>query len=131
MSLQAGRLRHRIQIQERYEILDSDGDVFQDPETGAVPYIWTTISECWAAVEPVSGKEFIQSQATQSKVVGRVVIRWNPGINAGMRILHQRIVAGAPIPSIVYNIEAIMTDKESGIEYMTLLCSQGINSDGA
>lgn len=122
MSLQAGRLRHRISLQRRAALLDSNGDVQQDPTTGEVSYAWSELTELWAAIEPLSGREFIQSQATQSKVTGRIVIRHYTNINAGMRIVHN---------GTVYNIEAILPDKESGLEYLTILTSEGVNSEGA
>jgi SPP1 family predicted phage head-tail adaptor len=123
MTLAAGRLRHRVSLQQLTPVLDSDGDVIQDMNTGEVARIWSTLTDLWAAIEPLSGKEFIQSQAYQSKVTGRVVIRWTPGINAGMRFVHQRDL----IPDLFYNIEAVLPDRDSGMEYMTCLVSQGVN----
>lgn len=126
MSLQAGRLRHRISLQRRAALLDSNGDVQQDPNTGEAFYVWSELAELWAAIEPLSGREFIQSQATQSKVTGRMVIRYYVNINAGMRIVHSN-----GLNTRTYNIEAILPDKESGLEYMTILTSEGVNSEGA
>jgi len=124
MTLSAGRLRHRISLQQKTPLLDSNGDVDQDQDTGEVLYAWEEVAQLWAAIEPLSGREFIQSQATQSKVTGRIIIRNYPGINAGMRIFHAH-------DGLVFNIEAILKDKDSGLEYMTILTSEGVNPDGA
>lgn len=127
MSLQAGRLRHRIQIQRRVALLDSNGQEQQDPNTGEVAYAWELFHECWAAIEPLSAREFIQSQAIQSQVTARIVIRAFDGVSAAMRILHTPIGRA----TVVYNIAGILRDKDSGIEYMTLPVSEGVNSEGA
>lgn len=121
-TLSAGRLRHRISLQRKTAVLDSNGDVVQDQNTGEVLYAWSELAQLWAAIEPLSGREFIQSQGVQSRVSGRMVIRYYPNINAGMRILHG---------NDIFNIEAVLRDKDSGIEYMTLLTSEGVNPEGA
>lgn len=118
MSIAAGRLRHRISIQE-YAYLG------QDPETGAEIREWRDFRTCWAAIEPLSVREFTAAQATQSKVTTRITIRHADGINAAMRILHT--VRGV---TRVYNIEGILADKDSGLEYLTLPVSEGVSIDG-
>lgn len=123
MTLAAGRLRHRVTLQELIPLLDSDGDVIQDMNTGEVSRVWTTVADLWAAIEPLSGKEFIQSQAYQSKVTGRIVIRFYEPIHAGMRFSHFR--DGYPVR--YYNIEAVLPDRDSGLEYITCLTSEGVN----
>lgn len=127
MTISAGRLRHRIQIQQQVDLLDSNGLVVQDPNDGTVSKVWQTFHECWAAIEPLSTREFIQSQAAQSSVSERIIIRFIDGLNAGMRILH------APIgrAQVVYNIHGLLRDKDSGLEYITIPVSQGVNENGA
>lgn len=89
--------------------------------------VWENFHECWAAIEPLSAREFIQSQAAQSQVSGKIVIRHVDGINAGMRILHTPIGRA----TVVYNIHGLLTDKDSGLEYITIPVSQGVNLNGA
>lgn len=122
MTLAAGRLRHRVSVQRRTALLDSSGQVQQDPDTGEVFYAWVELFQRWAAIEPLSGREFIQSQATQSKVTGRIVMRAEPDITAADRITHN---------GRIYNLEAILPDKDSGLEYITILTSEGVNEEGA
>jgi SPP1 family predicted phage head-tail adaptor len=118
---EAGRFRHRISIQQKVMVLDSNGDADQDPNTGEVPYIWTEFAKRWAAIEPLSAKEFIQSQATQSQITARIIFQLLPDLNAGMRIVHN---------GTVYNIHGILPDKDSGLWYQTCPVSCGVNEEG-
>src|ERR1041384_3139214 len=109
MTLAAGRLRHRIDIERRVDV--------QDPESGASSPRWIAeYSRIPAEVAPLSGREFITAQALQSEISGRITIRFLPNITAKHRVRHgERIynIAGPPLP-----------DKESGREYLTLMISE-------
>lgn len=117
MSLSAGKLRHRVSLQRFDTVEDSDGDV-QNPVTGEITRAWTEVAEVWAAIEPMSVREFIASGAGQSQVSARITIRQRSDINASWRIVHG---------SRVYNVEGVLPDKDSGLEYVTLACSEGTN----
>lgn len=122
MTLAAGRLRHRVRIERLIPVLDSDGEVIQDPNTGDVLRQWILLGEAWAAVEPISAKEFIQSQETQSKVEARIIVRRQDYIiNAADRVVH-----GVR----VYNVAGVLEDRDSGLEYVTLPCSRGVSDSG-
>ncbi len=125
MSIEAGRLRHRIRIEELQYLLDSHGDVYQD-DTGATRQDWVEVATVWAAIEPLSAREFIAAQATQSKITARIIIRHRDGLNAAMRLLHLRTGR----PDVIYNPAAFLPDVESGLEYMTAPCSTGVSVDG-
>ena len=118
MSIAAGKLRHRIEIQE-YQYQG------QDPTTGQETRSWVTVHECWASIEPLSVRDLIAAQANQSRVTARIVIRYVDGINATMRVVHAK--RGE---SIVYEIEGVMEDQDSGIEYQTLMCAKGVSING-
>ena len=112
--LNAGSLRHRIEIQERIEDQDSD--------TGDIVYEWVTVDGCEsvpAEIVPLSAREFIAAAATTSKIVARIVIRYRTGIVAKMRALHR---------GTIYNIEGVLADADSGLEYLTLPVSTGTNA---
>lgn len=111
MALSAGRLRHRVRIERpSYE---------QDPLTGEMKKDWELVADkVPAAIEPLSAREFIAAQAAQSAVTARIVIRHRPGIDATMRVLHR---------GRVYNIHGVLADPVSGLEYLTLPCSEGVN----
>lgn len=108
--MQAGRLRHRVSLQRLQET--------RDPNTGAVITDWVELAKLWAEVAPLSAREFVASQAVQSRVTARITIRYREDITAKDRIVHR---------GQVYNIEGVLTDPVSGLEYITLPVSTGVN----
>lgn len=115
MGIHAGRFRHRIAIQELTE--------GQDSVSGEVTKSWSTVSGCEsvpAEVVFLSAKEFIASQTRQTQIVARITIRYRAGVSAKHRIVFR---------SQVYEIEGALPDLDSGLEYLTLLVSQGV-TDG-
>lgn len=111
MSLSAGRLRHRVDIQQRADV--------QDPVTGEMVPGWATV---WpavpAAIEPLSAREFIAAQAIQSNISARIVIRYRDNMLPTMRILHK---------GRIYNPAGWLPDPVRGNEYLTAPCSEGVN----
>lgn len=108
--LAAGRLRHRVTIQKQTKMRT---------DTGSVVVIWEDVhKDIAASIEPLSAREFVASEAFQSKVIARITIRYVENINATMRILHRQKI---------YNIAGILADKMSGIEYITIPVSEGVN----
>ncbi len=110
--MRAGKLRHHVMLQRT--------EYSQDPVSGDVTPSWVDVDKVWAAIEPLSAREFIAAAAGQSEVTSRVVIRYRPGITSAMRVLHR---------GKVYNIQGVLTDMDSGRDYLTLPCSEGL-SDG-
>ena len=111
MSYAAGRLRHRVTIQQPVQA--------QDPVTGELVQTWTDFAaDIAAAIEPLSTREFAAAQQIQSEIVARIVIRYRTGITAEMRVIHN---------GTVYNIAGVLADKDSGREYLTLPVSTGVN----
>lgn len=126
MTLAAGRLRHRVLIEQYVLDLDSNGEVIQDPNTGETTGSWQEVATVWAAIEPLSAREFLAAQATQSKVEAKIVIRHRSGLNAAMRMVH--MVNGAR--GAVYNPAGFLVDKDSGLEYLTIPVSSGVSTSG-
>lgn len=108
--MRAGDLRHRITLQRP--------EYTQDDITGEMTPSWVEVAKIWASVEPVSVNQFVSAATNQSKVSARIVIRYRKGIDPTMRILHR---------DKIYNIEGVLADKVSGLEYLTLPCSEGVN----
>jgi len=108
--MKAGKLRHKIQIQKK--------TAAQDNITGAVTYTWSKLADVWASIEPLSAREYIAAQAVQSKVSARITIRHRDDIDATMRIAHG---------NKIYNIAGVLADPKSGLEYITLPVSEGVN----
>ena len=111
MGLEAGKLRHRVTFEKRIDQ--------QDPESGGLTSVWLPLfADVPAAVEPLSAREFMSASAMQSKVIARITVRYQAGMDATQRIKH-----GAKI----YNPEGMLPDKDSGVEYLTIPCSAGVN----
>lgn len=109
MALASGRLRHQVELQEQVQT--------QDPVTGEILVTWQTIARPWAAIEPLSARDFIAAQAQQSEVRGRITIRRRADINASMRFVHR---------GMKYQIFGIMPDPVSGLEYMVCMTGEGV-----
>jgi SPP1 family predicted phage head-tail adaptor len=105
--MQAGKLRHEVEIQSLVPV--------QDGTTGEITETWETFAVVWGEVRPASVREFIAAGISESTVTAQVTIRYRPDIKASMRVLH-----GAQ----VFNIEGALPDPKSGVEYLTLPCSE-------
>jgi SPP1 family predicted phage head-tail adaptor len=111
MPLDAGRLRHRIDIEAPTET--------QDPETGAISVAWVAMwTDVPAEIAPRSGREFIAAQQIQAEVSTLITFRWRAGMTAKMRILHG---------STIYNPAALLHDPDAGIEFIVAACGDGVN----
>lgn len=110
MTLAAGKLRHKLALQSQMPV--------QDSVSGETVSIWGTVAEVFGAIEPLSAREFIQSGAGQVQISARITLRSRSDINNTWRIVHLRT-------GKVYDVEGVLPDKESGVEYMTLPVSTG------
>lgn len=112
MGLNAGKLRHKIAIQEFSSIQDSNGDTTEE---------WATVEgmdSVPAAIEPLSAREFIQSATEQMQTMARITIRYRV-LPAKFRILHG---------STIYNPTGTLADKDSGREFITIPAHAGLNN---
>jgi SPP1 family predicted phage head-tail adaptor len=111
MNLPAGRLRHRVTIEQLVEEQDSDGAVVSE---------WAAAfsQPLSAEILPLSGRELIAAAAVQSEVTTRIRVRARPGLRAAMRAVHR---------GTVYDIRAVVPDAESGSQWLTLMCASGVN----
>ena len=71
--MRAGRLRHRLNLQEQTETQDSLG--------GAI-ITWTTTATAWGGVEALSGSEAFVADQVNSSLQVRIVIRYGAAISA-------------------------------------------------
>lgn len=108
--MRVGKLRHRVTIEKPVRA--------QDPDTGAIEDDWQEVATVWASVEPLSAKEFVAAQATQSEVEARIKMRSRSDVDATMRILHR---------GQIFNIAGVLPDPESGRHWMTLPVSRGVD----
>lgn len=101
--MQAGRLNRRCTLQAPGTTQDELGQ----PIPG-----WTDFATVWGDIRMRSGLESIKAGAPVSVVAASIRIRYLPGVNAGMRVVHNLQA---------YDIKAVMPDV-SGREFMDLVC---------
>ncbi|UXB42257.1 phage head closure protein [Stenotrophomonas maltophilia] len=106
----AGRLRHRVQLQRQVH--------GQAPETGAQTVSWEPLADVWAEVAALSARELVAAKAVDSEVTMRVTIRQRDDVTDKCRVIHR---------GKILNINGVLPDPVSGLEYLTLPCSEGVN----
>lgn len=103
--LTAGMLRHRVAIDRQ--------DNEQDQTTGELTTVWTEIAASVpAAVEPLSGRDYIAAAQAGSSISARITVRFRADLSSAMRVRHG---------STIYRIKAVLPDHKSGKEWQTML----------
>ena len=69
--MQAGRLRHEVDLQRVTVAPDAHGDQTKT---------WTTLATVRASIEPLSGREFLQAAQVMSDVTVRIKVRGRPDV---------------------------------------------------
>lgn len=77
--MKAGQLDQRVTLEQLVEGQDEAGQPFTD---------WVPVFDAWAAVKPLTGREFIAAQAAVREITARVKMRYRPGVTAADRIVH-------------------------------------------
>jgi len=103
--LAIGEMRHRITFQQ--EVKTSDGHK-------GYTVAWQDIITCWAAVEPLTGREYFHSHQIKAEITHRVKTRYRKDITVKMRIKHI---------DRVLEIESIF-DKKERHEELEILCKE-------
>jgi SPP1 family predicted phage head-tail adaptor len=103
--MQAGRLRHRVTIQEKNASRNTYGE--------EVP-AWSEIATVWAGVEPLRGREYLEMRQVQAEVTTRIRMRYLSGIAPEMRVVWG---------NHTYDILTVIHINTRGAE-MQLLCSE-------
>jgi SPP1 family predicted phage head-tail adaptor len=107
----SSRLRHRLTLQQ--EVLTPDG-------AGGYARTWSNIADLWAEIIPFSGNMNRSQETTvaaqlQSEISHRILLRYQSGVTAGMRLL---------FGSRAFNIISIANREEAG-EVLELLATEG------
>lgn len=87
-----GKLRHRVQIYDK-------GTVTRNGTGEEIPAYDDLVATLWAAVEPMSGREFIEATQVQADVTMRIRIRHRSDIRPEMRVVEG---------SHTYQIESVL-----------------------
>ena len=85
-------------------------------EYGQPLLTWQDVDTVWAAVEDLTGREFVNAGGTQNAVTTKITIRYRAGIVAQMRTVYN---------DEAYNIEAVLGQD---VRTLLLMCSRGANN---
>jgi SPP1 family predicted phage head-tail adaptor len=77
--MKAGSLRHRVTLQQLTISQGTSGDLVE---------AWGDVATLWAAVEPLSGREYWQAQQVAAETSIRVRIRYRDGLDTTMRVIY-------------------------------------------
>lgn len=75
--MEAGRLRHRVTIEEK--------SVTRDTYGGEV-VTWETFATVWGDVSPMVGREYLEGRQEGAEINTRVRIRYLAGVRPEMRV---------------------------------------------
>jgi len=97
--MRAGRLRHRLSLQQQTQVQDA---------YGGFTTTWTTVATVWGAIEALRGKESFEVGQTNSEVTARVVIRYGDlwaGLDNTWRVTDAH-------SGVKYDIESVIQPEE-------------------
>ena len=101
--MNSGQLGQRVTL----ERLETGADQLGQPVT-----TWTPLYTVWAAVEPLTGREYIAATAAMSELTTRIRLRYRPGITPADRVNHE---------GRVYGITSVI-DYRSANRELVLMC---------
>ncbi len=109
--MRAGRLRHRIDIEQRADVRNTDGELTPG---------WVT----WAANVPAgfeapTAMEKLAAAQLRHAVSMNIRLRYRQGVQPTMRVRHG---------TTIYSIEGITTDTKSGRHELILNVTTGVNA---
>ena len=102
--MKAGQLDQRVTV----ERLQGGFDELGQP----LPDTWAPLFTCWAAVEPLTGREYLAAQAAVSEVTAKIRMRFRPWMTAEDRVIHD---------GTIYNIVSVI-DVRSENRELVLMC---------
>lgn len=103
--IEAGKLKHKVQVQSASEAADATGQLIST---------WSTDSIRSAFVRPVNGREFFDAAQVQSDVTHEVTMRHFTGLTTSHRLLFR---------SRVLNIRSIINMDEHN-EMFKIMCKE-------
>ena len=102
--MKAGQLDQRVTVERQQGGFDELGQ--------PLPDTWAPLFTCWAAVEPLTGREYIAASAAVSEVTARIRMRFRPWMTNTDRVIHD---------GTVYQIESVI-DVRSENRELHLMC---------
>lgn len=103
--MRPGQLRHRVTIQAKTITRGTDGSVIES---------WADTATVWAAVEPLTGREYWAAQQINAERTVKFRIRYRSGITPQMRISYS---------SRTFDIKSVINVEEQNRELL-LMCEE-------
>ena len=117
--MRAGRLRHRLNLQQQTATQDSFG--------GAI-ITWATTATVWGGVEALSGSENFTADQVQSSLQVRIIIRYGSewsGIDSTWRVQDVNTSRKYDIKAVIYP-----EHRSRPNTVIELMCFEGDTDDG-
>jgi SPP1 family predicted phage head-tail adaptor len=102
-----GSLRHRVSIYDK-------GTVTRNGVGEEIPAYDLLVATVWGAVEPMSGREFIEANQVQADVTYRLRIRYRADVRPEMRVIEG---------THTYHIDSVLDQKGERKE-LYLMCRE-------
>lgn len=102
-----GKLRHRLKIYNK-------GTITRNGTGEEIPAYDALVATVWGAVEPLSGREFLEATQVQADVTFRIRIRYRNDLRPEMRVVEG---------SHTYQIEAVL-DQFGERKELHLMCHE-------
>ena len=83
--MKSGDLNQRVTVERFTSTEDELGQPIES---------WAPLFTCWAAVEPLTGREYLAAQAAVSEVTAKIRMRFRPWMTAQDRVIHNGITYG-------------------------------------
>jgi SPP1 family predicted phage head-tail adaptor len=106
--MKSGQLDQRISV----ERLQGGVDELGQP----LPDTWAPLFTCWAAVEPLTGREYLAAQAAVSEVTAKIRMRFRPWMTAEDRVIHE---------GTIYNIVSLIDVRSANRELVLMVRAVG------
>lgn len=113
--MRAGRLRHRLVLQQPVTSRDAD--------TNEKITVWTTVATVWGGIEPIKGKERVSAQELDAAYDVRLPMRYSSEIS-GMDATWRATSGGR-----VYAFQSVINMDERNRE-IEVLASEGVQDGG-
>ena len=119
--MQAGKLRHKIVIQENQFLLDEEGKPQKDAY-GAPVDRWVDVWPCRASIEPLSGREYFAAAQVQAEQITRFRIRFPRfQVRPGMRVKYRDPILSA---DRYFDIQAAIDQNEMHVDLVIMAAEQ-------
>ena len=107
-----GKYRDRVTAQRLQQVPDG---------AGGMPSQWVTLTQFWAFVEPIGGREAMRANQLLADTDARVTTRWTEAV-ASITAKDRLIVDGKP-----YSIVRPPADLRSRHRELEIMCNTGLN----